>query len=142
VPHRHAQDHVFGAGTVHVGAATALAVACASMLARIAVVDQALSMLRSATASTLTAATAIAHHRVRRAESTKLLATKRHDAGPAVAGHDLDIRFVEKFHGMKKAPLGGAFRHVDPAASGAGGSVAWAASRGTGCNCSGSMLTV
>ena len=118
--HRHAQPDVLGRGAVLVGAAAALAVPC-DELALVAVVHQRVDV---AVGHRPDAAAATAVAAVRAAPRNELLAPERRRAVAAVAGSDLDARFVDELHrgfpesgarrnaaaraADKKAPRGGA----------------------------------
>ena len=91
----HAQHDVLGAAAVLVGAAAVLA-ALGAMDARIAVVDQRVDV---AVGDRVDAAAAAAVAAVGSAARNVFLAAERGDAVAAVAGDDLDRRFVEEFHG-------------------------------------------
>ena len=90
----HAQHDIFRATTVLVGAAAVLA-ALRAMDARIAIVDQRVDV---AIGDGVDAAAASAVAAVGPAARDVLLAAERCDAVAAVAGDDLDRRFVEEFH--------------------------------------------
>ena len=93
--HRHAQDDVVGGGAELVGATPALAVA-RLVAARVAEVDQRVEV---AVADREDAAAPSAVAAVRPAERDELLAPKAHAAVAAVAGDDVDRRFVDESHG-------------------------------------------
>ena len=91
---RHAQHDVLGAAAVLVGAAAVLA-ALRAMDARVAIVDQRVDV---AVGDGIDAAAAAAVAAVGPAARDVLLAPERGDAVAAVAGDDLDRRFVEELH--------------------------------------------
>src|SRR6185369_5209422 len=93
----HAQDDVGGGGTVLVGAAPVLAVP-RLVPARVAEVDQRVEV---AVGERPDAAAAAAVAAVRAAERDELLAPKAQAAVAAVAGSDLDGRFVDELHGRR-----------------------------------------
>ena len=94
--HRHAQHDVVRAAAVLVGAAAVLA-ALRAVDARVAVVDQRVDV---AVGHRTDAAAAAAVAAVGAAARHVLLAAERRGAVAAVAGEDLDGRFVDELHGV------------------------------------------
>ena len=93
-PDGHAQRDVFGGGAVLIGTAPVFATPCL-VAARESEVDQRVEV---AVAHREHAAAAPAVATVRAAERQELLAPKTHAAVAALAGHDFDRGFVDKFH--------------------------------------------
>ena len=98
---RHLQHDVLAVGAVAV-LAHAVAAALRLEVLLVAVVDQCVEAVDGLDHD-VAAAAAIAA--VRPAELDELLAPERHAAVPARAGRDIDLGFVEEFHGLSVYPI-------------------------------------